>query len=262
MTVPKMKRRYCIMLAAQAIALLLLPGCGPAPPPNYVHTVEDVDGSIIGALAGTPSERLASERGTAKAFATGEELMFHLTEGTIDCAFMESSVAAELVSNTPGVRIMGEPLLTYDLRFAVPRENDELLDAVNAALAALRGNGTLRGLRDKYFSGRRYSYASPDRADEFSGTLTLAVPPDSPPFSFKDADGGLSGLDIEVTRAVCDVLGVELRVIEYDAWELVTAVRYGRADLALGWLPSEGEEQMIHISEPYANVGHVVIVRR
>ena len=240
----------------------MLPGCGPAPPPNRVHSLDDVDGSIIGAMEGTPSERLASERGTARAFSSGEDMMFHLLEGTIDCALMESTVAGELVANTPGVRIMGEPLLIYDLHFAVPRENDELLEAVNAALATLRGNGTLRGLRDKYFSGRKYNYVSPEGAEGLSGTLTLAVPPDSPPLSYRDADGGFSGLDIEVTRAVCDVLGVELRVIEYDAWELVTAVRYGRADLALGWLPSEGEEQMIHISEPYANVGHVVIVRR
>jgi len=239
-----------------------LAGCGPTPPPNRVHTLEDVDGSIIGAMGGTPSERLASERGIARAFTSGEDMMSHLLEGTIDCAFMESTVAAELVSNTPGVRIMGEPLLIYDLHFAVPRENDELLDAVNAALATLRGNGTLRGLRDKYFSGRKYAYVSPEGIERTSGALTLAIPPDSPPFSYKDADGGLLGLDIDVTRAVCDVLGVELRVIEYDAWELVTAVRYGRADLALGWLPSEGEEQMINISEPYANVGHVVIVRR
>jgi polar amino acid transport system substrate-binding protein len=71
-----------------------------------------------------------------------------------------------------------------------------------------------------------------------------------------------SGLDIEVARAVCDVLGVEFRIIEHDAWELITAVRYGRADLAVGWLPSEGEEHQIHISEPYAVAEHVVIVRR
>jgi len=227
-----------------------------------VFTLDDVDGSTIGAMAGTPSERLASERGAARAYASSEELLSSLNSGAIDCAVMEASVAAEFASSSKDIRVLGEPLLVYDLRFAVPRENDELLAAVNSALATLRGNGTLRNLRDKYFSGRRYNYASPAGIDRSHGALTLAVPPDSPPFSFKDAEGGFSGLDIDVARAVCDVLGVELQLIEYDAWELVTAVRHGRADLALGWLPSEGEEQLIHISEPYANAEHVVVVRR
>ena len=246
-----------------ALILSLLPGCRAAPP-NVVLSLDDVSGKVIGAMGGTPSERLASELGVARAFTSGEELMQHLVAGAIDCAVMESSVAGELIANTPGVKTLSDPLLIYDLRFAIPRENDELLRVVDAALVTLRGNGTLRGLRDKYFSGRRYTYAPPAGFDQVEGTLTLAVPPDSPPFSVMDENGSFSGLDIEVAVAVCHILGVELYIIEYDAWELVTAVRYGRADLALGWLPSEaeGEERLINISEPYAHVEHVVVVRR
>jgi polar amino acid transport system substrate-binding protein len=175
---------------------------------------------------------------------------------------MESSAAADLVSNTSGVRTLNEPLLVYELRFAVPVENGELLRAVDSALATLRGNGTLRGLRDKYFAGRRFTYSPPDGVPRRPGYLSLAVPPDSPPFSVKDDYGMFSGLDIEVALAVCDVLGVELRILEHDSWDLVNAVLYGRADLAVGWLPSEGEEHLINISEPYAVAEHVVIVRR
>jgi len=256
-----MKKKTTLIITIVIIAALLT-GCSPAPPPNTVFTLEDVSGKVIGAMAGTPSERLARELGQGRAFASGEEMMFSLNAGLIDCAVMESTVAGELVAGTVGVRTLSDPLLIYDLRFAIPRENDELLKVVDAALVTLRGNGTLRGLRDKYFSGRRYTYTPPTGVTQRPGTLTLAVPPDSPPFSVMDAEGVFSGLDIEVARAVCDILGVQLEIIEYDAWELVTAVRYGRAELALGWLPSEGEEQLIHISEPYAHVEHVVVVRR
>jgi len=253
------KKLALIVLVALMISLPA--GCGDSPPPNVVFSLEDVHGKVIGALGGTPSERLASELGTARAFSSGEELVYHLTAGTIDCAVMEHSVAAELVSNMQGVRILSEPLLVYDLRFAVPRENSELLKAVDSALATLRGNGTLKSLRDRYFSGRRFTYNPPEGVVPRPGTITLAVPPDSPPFSVLDSNGVFSGLDIDVARAVSDVLGVELQIIEYDAWELVSAVRYGRADLALGWLPSEGEE-LVNISEPYAYVEHMVLVRR
>jgi len=68
-------------------------------------------------------------------------------------------------------------------------------------------------------------------------------------------------MDVEVAIAVGDFLGVELKPLEYDAWELATAVLLGSADLALGWHPSEGEG-IVNMSEPYARVVQVVIVRR
>ena len=76
-----------------------------------------------------------------------------------------------------------------------------------------------------------------------------------------DAEGKFVGMDVEVIIAISDFLGVELRVLEYDAWELITAVWHGRADLALGWHPGE-EEELINTSMPYAKVVQVVIVRR
>jgi len=94
-----------------------------------------------------------------------------------------------------------------------------------------------------------------------TGTLTIALPPDSPPFSFKDDEGRFVGMDVDVAIAVSDILDVKLSVLEYDSWELVTAVWHGRADMALGWRPGEGEG-LISTSEPYASAVHVVIVRR
>ena len=241
---------------------VLAAGCGDRPPPNPVQTLSDLHGRDIGALGGTPAERLADEYGTKYVFGSAEELMFHLLRGTIDSVIMEATVAAELVSETQGVRILSEPLFIGELRFAIAVENGELLRAVNTALNTLRGNGTLRGLNDMIFSGRRFNYVPPEGVVQRPGYLSLAVSADSPPFSYRNEHGEFSGLDIYVARAICDLLGVELRIIEYDSWELIRAVRYGRADLAAGWLPAEGEEQLISISEPYSVAEHVVIVRR
>ena len=251
-----------LIFASLAILVSLLSSACRDMPPNLVNSPADVNGRMIGALSGTPSERLADELGTAHGFAKGEEMMTHLRAGTIDCAVMENSAATELVADTPGVRILSEPLVEYELHFAEAKENAELLLAVNSALDVLRQNGVLNGLSGKYFAGRNYKYVPPEGVEAHPGTLSLAVPPDSPPFSFKDAEGEFSGLDIEVARAVCDILGVNLKIIEYDSWELVNAVWYGMADLAVGWIPSEGSENMVNVSDAYANAVHVVIVRR
>jgi len=239
---------------------VLLLGCSRHP--NEVNSPEDVSGRVIGALAGTPSLRIADELGVARPFYSTSDMMSELRAGLIDCAIMESTTASELVSNTSGVRILSEPIMEYELRFAIPMENTGLLNAVNTALDALDRNGTLRGIANKYFSRGNFTYQEPEDIEGTrSGELTIALPSDSPPFSFKDDEGRLIGMDIEVAIAVSDFLEVDLRVIEHDAADLANAVWHGRADLALGWLPEEGEG-LINTSEPYARAVHVVIVRR
>jgi len=252
-----MKKLFYLILLIPI--LFLLAGCNRHP--NEISSPADVEGSLIGGLAGTPSLRLADELGTARAFYSESEMMSELRSGNIDCAIMERTTALELVSNTSGVRILSEPLVEYELRFAVPMENAQLLEAVDSALEELARNGTLRGLTNRYFARGNFTYEPLEDDQPRTSYLTIALPPDSPPFSFKGEDGRLVGMDVDVAVAVSDILGVELKVIEHDAWELVTAVWHGRADLALGWHPGEGEG-LISTSEPYARAVHVVIVRR
>jgi len=252
-----MRKILLVMLSA----VLLLTGTGCRRAPNIVNSPEDVAGTQIGGLAGTPSIRLADELGKARPFESADMMMSELREGAIDCAIMESTTAAELVSNTRGVRILYDPLVEYDLRIAIPKENNRLLTAVDTALEELGRNGTLRGLYNKYFAGRNYTYPEQEDTELRTGVLTVALPPDNPPLSFKNAEGKFVGMDVEMVMALGDVLGVKIEIIEYNAWELVTAVWHGRADLALGWHPGE-DEGLINTSEPYATVIQVVIVRR
>ena len=250
------------LLAFFAIALMVFSiACRDGRPPNDVHSVADVPERIIGALAGTPSARLADELGTAREYGSGDELMFGLLSGYVECAVIESIVAGELVLRTQGVKVLSDTLVEYELRFAVPRENAELLDVVNSALLALEANGILRSIRDKYFSGRSYEYVPQTETGQLGGMLTLAVSSDSPPYSFIDSDGEYTGLDVEIARAVCDYLRVELRVVEEDVRELVTAVWFGRADFAAGWLPADIDEH-VKVTEAYANTAYVIVVRR
>ena len=250
---------FIILISLVLLLVFLLTGCSRFP--NEINSPEDVEGRVIGGLAGTPSIRIADDLGIAVPFDAPDEMMSALRAGGIDCAIMERTTAEELVAGTSGVRILQEHLLEYELSFAIPMENWGLLNAVNRALESLDRDGTLRGIANKYFSRRNYTYVPPEEAEQEGGYLTIALPPDSPPFSFKDDEGRLIGMDVEVAIAVGDYLGVELRVLEYDAWELVNAVWHGRADLALGWHPGEGEG-LINTSEPYASAVHVVIVRR
>ena len=240
---------------------VLTAACGDRPPPNAVNSPGDISGKDIGVITGSAAVLLAEEHGTAREFPTGDELVYQLKTGALDCVIMEDKAASELVSTNTGIRIVSEPLLEYELHFAVAKENGQLLKAVNSALKALGDNGTLSGLIGKYFSGRNYTYSPPGNIAAHPGSLLLAVPPDSPPYSYKDGNGSFLGLDIEVAQAVCDQLGVELQILEFEARELVTAVWHGKADLALGWIPVDGEEA-IAVSDAYADAVLMIIVRK
>jgi len=242
------------------ILLLALTGCARGIP-NEVHTPEDVENRVIGVLSGTPAVRLADDLGTALSFDSPELMLTSLISGYIDCIIMEGTTAEALIAGTSGVRILQDPILEYELRIAVPRENTRLLDAINSALEELDNSGILRNLYNKYFARGRFVYEPPDTAGTRSETLTVALPPDSPPLSFRAEDGRFVGMDAEVAIAVSDILGVSLSVLEHDALDLIASVLHGHADFAMGWPPGDAEG-FVHTSEPYAIVRLVVIVRR
>jgi len=241
-----------------AIILLGLVGCTD---PDAINSPHEIAGMEIGALFGTTSFRRANEMGTAVAFYSGAEMMRQLRDGEIDAVIMEQGTAIELVESTSGVRILSEPLVEYELRVAVALENVGLLNAVNNAIAELEANGTLAGLASKYFARGDFVYRMPPDIEWRPGYLTVALPPDSPPFSFMDEAGIFTGMDVEVAIAISHIIGIELRPLEQDAREVLTAVWHGRADIALGWPPDEGEG-IVNMSDPYASAVHVVIVRR
>jgi ABC-type amino acid transport substrate-binding protein len=248
--------------------ILLISGCrGNDAPPNTVYSADDLPGRIIGVLHQSSSARFAHEiGGGVLTFHSVDELLAALRTGRIDAALMEMRDAQAIASRASGVTILPEPLVEYDLRIAVARENAPLLDAVNSALAELDENGTLGGLYNRYFRGRDFTYQPPETAGDRPGSLTIAVPYYFPPYVFIGDSGQRAGMDIAVARAVADIVGVEFEIIPIDTGALITAVWFGHADLALGFTPwddgwDDGESP-VSFSNAYARSTQAIIVRR
>ena len=243
-------------------ALLLFSGCRSADFPNEVHSPDDLPGRVIGVLEGSSSIKFASELGSVSVFADSDRLLNALRSGLVDCILMERAAADILVSGARGVRILTETLLEYDLRIAVPKENVQLLSAVNSALAQLRRDGTLAGLRDKYFIGAYFTYTPSENAAQRSGYLRIAVPYGFAPYAFTDGYGQLVGMSVDIAHAVADILGVDVYIDARDAGDLVTTVWFGRADFALGFVPEDSDAELVNFSDSYAQSVQAIIVRR
>ena len=263
-------------LAKCLLVLFVMPvamaGCRrDAPPPNEIHSPSDLSGRMIGVLDGSASMRFADDIGIPWFVSSGEILLSDLRLGRIDAALMEESAAHALVSRERGVMILPDYLIEYDMHILVAKENAQLLSAVNSALSVLYENGTLEGLRNKYFQGAEFTYIPPETAGARPGLLTIAVAEDFPPYAFIDVfvdeygveHRKLTGLDVELARAVADIIGVEYYIVEMHHDALLTSVWFGHADLSLGWTPWDyGYIGEVNFSRAYARSVQAIIVRQ
>ncbi|TDY17102.1 amino acid ABC transporter substrate-binding protein (PAAT family) [Paraburkholderia sp. BL6665CI2N2] len=68
-----------------------------------------------------------------------------------------------------------------------------------------------------------------------SGTLRVIASPGSPPMQYFGKDGStLEGMEIDLTYAVADVLGVKLSITNGTFDSLIPSIAAGRADVAVG----------------------------
>ena len=74
-----------------------------------------------------------------------------LRTGDVDLALSDSTAAEGYVSTSDGgLKIVGEPLGTEDFGFIFPKGSD-LVEPVNAAIAAMKADGTIDALNQKWF---------------------------------------------------------------------------------------------------------------
>ncbi len=115
----------------------LLMAAQPGTTPFYVGVYDVLDGNEA-----NPRIKLMETFGaTVQALKTGDVDMV-LTDGTAGNGYVEAS--------NGGLKIVGEPLGTEDFGFIFPKGSD-LVAPINAAIAAMKADGTLDALNKKWF---------------------------------------------------------------------------------------------------------------
>ncbi|SHI07529.1 polar amino acid transport system substrate-binding protein [Sporobacter termitidis DSM 10068] len=256
-----MKKTFIIALIFSIIVSVT--ACAGKMPPSTVKSADDLNGRNIGVLQNSSAVVYAADYGTLHNYTTAESMLADVKGGALDCAVMDEGAAKVFVPKARGLKILSKPLMEADFRFAIAKENPDLTKAVNAALVTLSENGTLEKIIAGYITGDSYRYASPDNIDLSRGTLTLAVDGTFPPYSYNDAGGNTLGLDVDIARAVCDILQVQMKISVADKSSLITLVEYGKADFALGGLTdNEANAALVEFSDPYVTCTQVIVTRK
>ncbi len=94
--------------------------------------------------------------------------------------------------------------------------------------------------------------ATNDRPDSFPDKIQFLATDGFPPFVFRDAQGRLTGFNVDLSRAICIELGssCSLRIKEFDA--LVPALEEGEGDAIIsGLAPNADLSEKLHFSPDY-----------
>lgn len=67
--------------------------------------------------------------------------------------------------------------------------------------------------------------------EDADGVLTVGTNPPFAPFEFKESDGSIIGLEMDLANAVAQVLGLEFQPVEQDFSMILPAVQSGQIDL-------------------------------
>lgn len=122
-----------------------------------VKSLDDMaaDGVVIGTQSGTTGFTYASgdfgdEK--VKGFTKTTDAVAALINGQVDCVMLDNEPAKALVAANPdaGLSILDTAYTVEDYAIAINKQNTDLLNQVNAALAELKADGTLQGIIDKY----------------------------------------------------------------------------------------------------------------
>ena len=136
---------------ATGVQVIIVPEDSPIKTPKDVTA----DGSTykVGTQEGTTGylymlDEIGEER--LSSFKSGNIAIANLLSGKIDCVVIDNEPAKAYVAENKGLKILDTEYAIEDYAICVAKENTELLEKINKALAELTADGTVNKIVDKY----------------------------------------------------------------------------------------------------------------
>ena len=147
------------------------------------------------------------------------------------------------------------------------RNDDPIATYVEAALKVLAANGRVAELEARWFNDTGFTHFSKDAnalvklGDIPKRTLIMGLDPDNFPMSYV-SNGVYMGFDVELCRAVCDLLGWQLKFCEVeDETKAFVHLYSGNADVVWGGMLLNPNEKNFSVRCPYMDGGVVLVTR-
>ncbi len=86
------------------------------------------------------------------AYETGAVAVMALVNGQVDAVVIDNEPAKAYVAQNPGLKILDTEFAVEDYAIAVGKDNSDLLNAINTAMAELIEEGVFQNIVDKYIT--------------------------------------------------------------------------------------------------------------
>ena len=119
---------------------------------SEIKGAADLEGKTISCQEGTTGEQyLLDNNYSIQSFKTASEGITALTTGKVDALVIDNAVAKALSAEQNGATVVIDEALTQEAyAIALQLGNDEMTAKINEALAALKADGTLAKIFEKY----------------------------------------------------------------------------------------------------------------
>lgn len=111
----------------------------------------DLAGKVASVQTGTTAESGCQDEGIdVQAFAANADAKAALTTGKVDAWVVDNLTAMQMVEDGDGLVILEEKMTEEPYAFAFAMGSEDLVAAINSALAELIADGTVEGIFDSY----------------------------------------------------------------------------------------------------------------
>ena len=193
----------------------------------------------------------------------GNDAIQALKQGKIDAVVIDAQPAQSFVAANSDLMILPEEFANEDYAIAIAKGNSSLTSSINDALNTLKANGTLDAILNNYIGENigQTPYTSPENVNRSNGTLVMATNAYFQPYEYYE-NGTIVGIDVDVATAICDTLGMTLKVEDMEFDSIITAVSSGKADVGIAGMTVTPERQKnIDFSDSYTTSQQVIVVR-
>ena len=182
------------------------------------------------------------------------DLLTALAANKIDSFPSDEPVIRYIMNQRSDITYLPEALEDYQFAycFAKTEEGEKLRDQFSEFLRALKADGTLDALADKWFGADESAKTLPDPSalSAENGTLRMATDGDYPPFEYV-RDGNVVGYDVDVAALFCQKYGygLDIEIMNLDA--ILPAVQSGKCSFGGSAITiTEERAESVLFSEP------------
>jgi len=120
---------------------------------SAIASIDDLAGKIIGVQTGTTGDIYCSDdygEEAIKRYDNGALAVQALINGQVDCVVIDNQPALAFVEANEGLKILDTEYAIEDYAIAIGKDDPELLEKINVALAELKADGKIDEIVSKY----------------------------------------------------------------------------------------------------------------